>query len=215
MLVFNRKNMRYALIYLAGMITTALGINIILRSSLGAGAWDTVTNNLSILAHISLGTASASVNIIILAFIMVYNKKIKFLFVLVPIIGIALAIDFWDIIVFDTFYPSHVLLKLLYFVGGTGILTLGLASMISTKYPAMVFDELTLSLMRLLKIPSFFKTRILIELFAIVLASIFGFLANVGFGAVNFGSLMLAIIIGPLIALHLKWLSKIMTTKKV
>ncbi len=58
--------------------------------------------------------------------------------------------------------------------------------------------------MKLLKIKSFFKTRILIELFAIVLATIFGFLAGIGFGAVSYGSLVLAVIIGPMIAFQIK-----------
>jgi len=196
------------IVYLFGIILSALGVNVLLRSALGAGAWDTVTNNLSILASISLGTASALVNVVIMAFVVIYNKNAKFFLVSIPIVGIALAIDFWDIVVFSDFYPNLLWVRGLFYIGGLLVLTLGLAMMIVTKYPAMVFDELTLSLMRLFKSKSFFATRIGIELFAIVLATGFGFWAGIGFGAVNLGSLILALIIGPTIAFQLKWLNK-------
>jgi len=82
--------------------------------------------------------------------------------------------------------------------------------MIVTKYPAMVFDELTLSFMRLLRINSFFKARIIIELIAIILAIIFGFMASIGFGAVSYGSLFLAFMVGPMIELQLHMLKRLL-----
>ncbi|MFA7423213.1 MAG: hypothetical protein WCZ00_05700, partial [Acholeplasmataceae bacterium] len=60
-----KKSLRMS-IYLLGIMITGLGINVLLRSTLGAGAWDTVTNNFSELVHISLGTASAIINITVL-----------------------------------------------------------------------------------------------------------------------------------------------------
>ncbi|TVP85941.1 MAG: hypothetical protein EA375_03015 [Acholeplasmataceae bacterium] len=198
--------------YLAGVLLTALGINILLRSMLGAGAWDTVTHNLSVLAGITLGTASFSINVVIMAFIILYNRKLKFLLVILPIIGIALTIDFWDIIVFGGYYPGSWWLRIIFYFGGTFILTLGLALMVITRFPAMVFDELTLSLMRLFKIDSFFITRTIIELFAIALATVFGFAAGIGFGAVNVGSFILALILGPILGFQLTWLGRLFNT---
>ena len=206
---YNKETIFKIIIYIAGIVLSALGVNILLRSALGAGAWDTVTNNLSILVNTSLGTASAVVNVIIVTFVILYNKKLKFLLVLIPIFGIALFIDFWDIVVFASYYPQTIALRFVFYFGGLFILTLGLALMIVTPYPAMVFDELTLSLMRLFKSKSFFTTRIGIELFAIALATGFGFLAGIGFGAVNLGSFILALIIGPIIALQIKWLNNL------
>jgi len=113
------KDIVHGIIYFIAILLTGLGINAILRSTLGAGAWDTVTNNLSVLAHITLGMASAIVNILILGFLIIYWKQIKFLFVLVPIFGIALAIDFWDIIIFDQYYPNGLFLQSIFFFGGT------------------------------------------------------------------------------------------------
>ncbi len=195
--------------YIAGIVITALGINILLRSRLGAGAWDTVTNNLSVLASISLGMASAIINVTILLFIVIYNRNLKFFLILIPIVGIALSIDFWDIVVFKDFETSLIALRLFMFVFGAITLTLGLALMIATTYKAMVFDELTLSLMRLFRIKQFLTMRLIIELFAIGLATVFGFMAGIGFGAVNLGSFILAVTIGSLITLHLKWIKSL------
>lgn len=195
-------------IYTAGMMITALGINVLLRGKLGAGAWDTTIFNFSQLARITLGTASFITYVVILTFVMLYNKKIKYVAILIPIIGISVANDFWDIIVFANYYPSMLWLRFIFFVGGAIILTLGLSLMIVTNYPAMVFDELTLSFMRLLKINSFFKARIIIELIAILLAIIFGLLAAIGFGAVSYGSIFLAFLVGPMIELELYYLKR-------
>jgi len=203
-----------AFIYFLGIIITGLGINVLLRSQLGAGAWDTVIYNLrSFFTNVlninaTLGTVSFIIYVIILLIVIIYNKKLKYLFVFIPIFGISLAIDFWDLIVFGSYYPSEIWLRLIFYVLGIFILTLGLASIIFTKYPAMVFDELTILLMKVLKSKSFFKTRIIIELFAIVMATIFGFLSGISFGAVNFGSFVLALIIGPLIEFQLRMLTK-------
>ena len=211
----SKKNIINVLLYTIGIISTGLGINVLIKSSLGAGAWDAVANNFSKFANITLGSAGAIVNIIILAFIILYNKKIKFLFVIVPIIGIALATDFWDIIVFGDYVPTEYWLKLIFFVVGTAILTFGLTSIIISTFPAMVYDELTIAFMKILSIKSFFSTRIGIEMLGVSIAILFGFLADIRFGAVSFGTLILSIIIGPLISLHMKWMEYVFHQKRI
>ncbi len=209
---FMNKTVLRVSIYILGILVTTLGINLLWRSELGAGAWDTVTNNFSALTNISLGTASAIINITVLLIVLLYNKKWKYIAILIPIIGIAVVIDFWDIIVFGEFTITDFWLKLVFYILGAFILTLGLSLMIVTKYPAMVYDELTLSLMRLFGVKKFFNMRIAIELFAIALASMFGFLAGIGFGDVNLGSFILAVAIGPIITIHLRWLNLLLKT---
>lgn len=207
------KQLLRGLLYLSGMLVTGLGVNVLLRSALGAGAWDTVNYNmrsfLNVIFNIqvTLGTVSFVVYAIVLGIVFGYHKQLKFLLVLVPIFGIALSIDFWDIVVIGNVYPEALWIRLILFGLGIIFLTLGLSLIITTQFPAMVFDELTLIVMKVLKLKSFFTARILIELFAIVLASILGFIGQIGFGSVNFGSFILALIIGPMIEMHLKYLT--------
>lgn len=195
------------IIFVVGIFITGLGVNVLLRAQLGAGAWDTVTYNLSQLINSSLGIASAIVNFFVLLVVILTNRKWKYLFVLIPIASIALAIDFWDLLVFRDFTVDRFIFQLLFYTIGAILLPLGLAVVMTSKLPAMVFDELTLALMRFFKVKRFFTMRIFIELFAIILASALGFAAGIGFGAVNVGSFILAFSIGPVISLHLKWLT--------
>lgn len=203
------------LIYALGIFITGLGVNLIIRSSYGAGPWDAVAENLSELAKVELAVAGGFVNLVILTFVVVYNKKLKFLIGLIPIVGIFFAIHFWDIIILDTYYPESILLKILFILGGVFSISFGLAAIIVSTFPAMVFDELTIALMKILKIPSFFRTRIIIELFAVVLASILGYFAGVGLGVVGLATIVISFTIGPLISFQMKWMSKLFHQKRV
>lgn len=203
------------ILYVFGVFVLGFGINVLLRSTLGAGAWDTVSNNFSILIDSSLGTAAFIINVSVLLFVLVYNKAIKYIVILVPIVSLSVVIDIWDIFILGDLTIDVVWLQVLSYIGGGIILSLGLALIIVSRFPAMVYDELTVSLMRLFKIKKFFTMRIMIELFAIILASIFGFLAGIGFGAVNVGSFILAIAIGPMISIHMKWLNALLKTESI
>lgn len=195
--------------YFVGFFITAAGITTILRSTLGAGAWDTVNSNLHELTGITLGTASIAINITLLLLIILYHRKRKFLFAVVPIIAIGLFIDLWDQVIYDAFVIETFPVRLLFYLIGTVTLTTGLSLTIVSGYPAMVFDELTLILMKLFKTDSFFKSRLVIELFAIFLASILGFVAGIGFGAVNVGSFILAVILPPILDREIKLIKPI------
>jgi uncharacterized membrane protein YczE len=151
----------------------------------------------------------------VLLFVVLYNKHWKYLSILIPIFSLGFVIDFWDIIVFGEYTVNAIWLQVIFYIGGAVILSLGLSLIIVSRYPAMVYDELTISLMRLFKIKKFFTMRIMIELFAIVLATIFGFLAGIKFGAVNFGSFILAVALGPIITLHMKWLNALLKTEAI
>jgi uncharacterized membrane protein YczE len=204
-----KKHFIYIPLYLLGFLITGLGVVMLIRSNFGAGPWDTTVYNLSALINISLGQASALINGSIVVFVTLVNKKTRYIFVVIPIAGIALSLDFWDLLVLPDFNPVTILGRSLTFLSGVFIITFGLGLVYITRYPAMVFEEFTFALMKLFKTTNFFITRIFIETLAIVLAIIFGFLAGIGFGQVNIGSIVLALTIGPIIALQIKWLSRV------
>lgn len=192
-----------SIFYLLGITIVGFGVVAIIRSKFGAGPWDTVNYNLSEVFGITLGTASVLVNVVVTSIIFIYRKKLKFLFMIFPIAAVGISIDFWDIIVFNDFSTSNILLQSFLFIIGFGTLPLGLALVISTKYPAFVFDELMMMLMDITKFSDIKKVRIAIEMFAIILASILGFAGGIGFGAVNWGSIFMALTIGLLIKFYL------------
>ncbi len=199
--------------YFFGFFLTAFGVTALIRSRLGAGPWDTVTNNLSALIGITLGQASMTVNACIVLFLLIVNRKSRYIFTVVPIVAIGLFIDVWDILILGDLFLSNFFLQLLFFALGVFFITSGLAIVIVTGFPAMIFDELTFTLMRLIKSESFFKVRLFVEFFAITLAIILGFLASIGFGAVNVGSILLALTIGPLINYQIHLVRNLMRLK--
>ncbi|MFW5894919.1 MAG: YczE/YyaS/YitT family protein [Bacillota bacterium] len=199
----NKNTMLRYLFYFGGFFVTAMGITTILRSGLGAGAWDTVNYNFRALTGITLGTASMSINIVIMLILVLYNKSARFFLTVIPIVLIGLFIDLWDLVIYADYEPATMMMRLTLYVVGVLILTSGLTLTITSGYPAMVFDELTLMMMKVFRTESFFKARLFVELLAIVIATGLGFAAGIGFGAVNVGSFLLAVALPPILSRQL------------
>lgn len=209
------QTITFIMFYVFAIIIAGLGVNLILRAELGAGAWDAVNANFSKLINITVGTASAIINVLLLLLVVSYRKSLKYLIILVPIISIAISIDFWDLLILGEWQLEITILRVLSLTLGILLISLALALIIITKYPAMIYDEITLMLMILLKTKSFLKARIVLEVSAILIAIFFGVLAGISYGAVSYGSVVLAIIIGPLIQMQIKWLEAVLKKLKL
>lgn len=215
-----RKNVPWRITqYAFGLMIVGLGVNTLLRSRLGAGAWDTVTYNLAYALNrlveslnvswvITLGTSSFLIQTTLLLWVFSVRKSWRYVFILVPIVGISLVIDFWDILIFADYYPENFGLRLLFYISGLIALTFGLVLMILSRFPAAIFDEVMLLVMRLTKIDSVFKVRTGVELFALVTATVIGFSSGLGWGAVNVGSLILALALPPLLSWQIFWMKR-------
>lgn len=203
------------IIYIFGILITGLGANLIVRSNLGSGAWDAVAKNFGFLFPANFAVAATIFSSTILIIVIIYNKNLKFLIGFIPIVGMFFSIYFWDIIIFNDYYAATILIQALFFITGIVVLSFALGSIVISTLPAMAYDELTIMFMKILKIPSFFKTRIMIELFAVALAICFGFIANEGFGFVSYGTIIISLLIGPMISLQMKWMSKLLGQKRV
>ncbi len=197
--------------YLLGFVVLPLGIVTVLSTGLGAGAWDTTSYNLSAFIGSTLGTASGLINATVMGVVMLYRRKGRFIFMIIPIIGVATFLDFWDIVVFSNLDIGnyHVLIRLALFAIGTFIITFGLSMIILSDFPAGVFDELMVVFMDVFNTKSVFYTRLGVEMLAIALALVFGMLAGIGFGAVNLGSFVLAVILAPILSWQMRWMGAI------
>ncbi len=201
---FNTKNIFF---YFFGFFILGLGVTSAIISNFGAGPWDTVTKNLSeLLVSFTLGTTSILIASILMVIVLGYTRKWKLIFMIVPILFVGLSLDFWDIFVFGDYEPNTIILRILFYLIGVISIPLGLAFIISSKYPAFVFDELMIMIMNILKTDKIAPIRVGIEILGISLGTMFGFLAGVGFGAVGVGSVLMAIVLGPILAVFLKML---------
>jgi uncharacterized membrane protein YczE len=203
---FTPKNIAF---YLGGFFVVSLGVVFMLRGNLGAGAWDTVTYNLRAFLQsrgsgITLGLTSMTITLTLFVIVMAYQRKWQLVFMLIPIGIMGSFIDFWDIIVFGSYIPTTFLIQLLFSVIGGVFIPLGLALIISSHFPAFVFDELTIAVMKLFRTKNLTVVRLGIEFTGISLGILFGFLAGIGFGAVNVGSIIMAIILPPMLHFFVK-----------
>ncbi len=203
--------------YIAGFFVLTFGVVMILRSGLGAGAWDAAVANLAALLGITLGTASALINLTHMTVLIIFRKSLKYIGVLMPIAGLGLTIDFWNIIVFGPvdFTGVTLFVKLVMYGGGLMLLTFGLALIVHANFIASTVDELMLLVMDLLKTNKILLIRLAIEGAAVLLAIIFGLIAGIGFGAINIGTIIVTITLPPILAFQLYWVGNLLFQKEI
>jgi uncharacterized membrane protein YczE len=203
--------------YFGGFLTLGFAVNIMKASTLGNGAWDTVTiniryffNNIIGYEWVTMGMISFLVSFIIMAIVISYRKKTIYLLMLLPIFLVALSIDFWNIIIFHDRYAEQLVFQIFFYLIGTAILPLGLALIVRSGFPAFVFDELMLMFVKITKAKKITYVRLTIEIIGIAIGSLFGFLTfyhvDQTFGAVNIGSFILTFTISPIMAFYYKTL---------
>lgn len=207
------KTLRRISQYTLGVLLVSLGVVTLLRTQIGAGAWDTTTANFAALTGWTLGMSSFLIQFTIVLIIVGYRKQWKYFLVAVSILLISLGIDFWDLVVYRDYYFEGFVLRLMIFFIGVFVITSGLSLVILTHYPAAIFDELMLMVMKIFNTEKIFFPRLFIELFALFLASIFGFIAGIGFGAVNLGSFILAFCLPFILAFQLSWMRPLFDVK--
>ena len=213
---------RNIIFYLSGFFLIGFGVNLLLRAELGAGAWDTVNYNFqAIFPSLTLGMCSFFFSSIVWGIVLAYRRDARFILMVIPMIFVSLSIDLWDIIILRDCVPSNLTEQFIWALVGVVLLPLALSLVISSHFPGFVFDELMLMLKQVFKAKGVSVIRIGIEVFAIVLATIFWFIADVemnpsdvsgadiGLGSVSYLTFIFAFTIGPTMQLYLKVLEKI------
>jgi len=151
-----------------------------------------------------------TINITIMLIVLLYRRDWHLLFILIPILVVGSAIDFWDIVVFGDYYAEGIMTFVLFIIGGF-MLPLGLSLVMLSNFPAFVFDEWMLMMMDVFKTEKLARIRLGIELLGISLALVFGFIAGIGFGQINIGTLLLAVALGPIMQFYVKKFKPIYT----
>ena len=203
------------IIYFLGFILLGLAVNLIKASTLGAGSWDTVTINsyqLLTVVHgnnwITLGMIAFSVSLVIMAIVMSYRRKKVYWLMIIPLIGVALFIDFFHILIFKDMEVTQLGWQLFMYILGALLLPLGLTLVVKSNFTAIVFDELMLMLVKITKAKRIFFIRLGIEMTGILIGLIIGYYSNFRFdgtfGAVNFGSIIIAFSISPIMSVYYK-----------
>ena len=199
--------------YIMGFLVLGFSVNLLKASTLGTGAWDTVYINAYQLFHhvkgmswITMGMLSFVMAFMVMIIVLLYRKKLKYMTMLIPVFGVALFIDFWNILLFKDRVAEQFFYQILFFGLGLIILPLGLSLFVKSKFTAYVFDELMLMFVKITKANKITYVRLVIEFIGISIGIIIGYFSNYlydqTFGAVNLGSLILTFTISPVMAFY-------------
>jgi len=206
--ILSKHNITHAVLYVLGALFIALAVVLIVKSELGTTPWDTLHVAISTVSPLTLGMATILVAVSITIFVIWYRKSWRYLLMAIPIIIVGSFIDLLNLYILDEFVPVGNV-RMVTFLFGSLLLPLGGVFLIISKYPAGVFDELMLALMKIFKTRKMLFVRILLELSPIVIAVLLTGLFKGTLGSLYIGTAFLVIIIGPMMQFYINIIRRI------
>jgi uncharacterized membrane protein YczE len=195
---------RKTIFYLLGMTLIAFGIVILLRSDLGNSAWDTFHYSISQALGVTMGWANFIVAGSATLVVSYVHKKWRYLLIVIPIVSVSLLIDLFNLhIILNNYNPTGITAYLAFLVGVV-IVPYGASLLVLSTYPAGVYEELMLVIMKALNTEKIALVRISMEIIVVALALIIGFSIGIGFGVVNWGTIFISFTLGPILQYSLK-----------
>ncbi len=194
--------------YLMGTGLIAFGVVMLFRSDLGVTPWDVLHVAISLVTPLTIGMAIIGISTLITTFIIITRRSLNYLFMVLPFVFVGLLVDFFNLVVFSGFDPSGVL-RLVIFLTGLFTIPFGAALLIVNHFPAGIYDELMLVLMKLFQTTNLILVRLIMEatpvLIGVTLTGLFLGTA----GELHIGTLVIVITTGPLMQLSLKIIRRI------
>ena len=195
--------------YGLGTLVIALGVVLVIKSTLGTGPWDTLFIVLARkIEPLTIGLSAIIMTILLTALTVILRKDIRLFLMAIPIVMVGTFIDFFDLVVFENYIPTG-FLRFIPYILGLSLVPLGGAMLVVARYPAGVFEELTLAVKDLLKISDVFKARMLLEMIPVIISLSLSWIWFNDFGAVNIGSLGFVFLVGPQLQMYLHWFKNI------
>lgn len=200
--------------YILGMTFIAIGVSFMLKSDIGNSSWDTLHWSMQHLFGITFGTATIIVATIFLILVVILNNNLKYILMAIPIFVVGPLIDITNGLLAIEAVPGLLIYKILYFIAGLTLLPLGGALLLISTYPAGVFDEFNMVVVRKLKLKSLVPTRVIMELTAVMVAAVLGYFAGFTFehyifGKIGIGTIIFAIFVGVFLKFYLKLFERI------
>ncbi len=205
---FIKKHSRNIIIYILGMAVISFGVVMMLKSGRGLSSWDTLHWSLHKLVGITVGWSTIVVALSFTAFVTTVNKNWKYLLMIIPIFSVGLLIDYFNLDLLENYVPSNIYKEWGTYLIGLVLLPLGGSLLIISTYPAGVFDEFMLTIMRLLNSIKLLKIRVIIESIAVLVAILLSFIAGEGIGMLNIGTLIFTVSVGFMLRTYLNFFEK-------
>lgn len=197
--------------WILGLIILSLGISFALASNVGLTSYDASWTNLSELIGVSVGTGALIFASIFLTIIMIIDFNWKYLFCVLSNIIIGYTVELFTKLFMNT---EVVGFDWMSFVVGVLLIGLGVMFFIKSNLPPSVPEQFLLSLVKIFKTSNIKLVKIGVDIFFLITAISFAILAGIGFGEVSYGTFILAIVLGPLIAFYSTCYDSILKWKK-
>ncbi|MCA1055504.1 YitT family protein [Rossellomorea aquimaris] len=180
--------MKRSIFFTIGLFILTLGVSLIIKSGLGASAWDALAVGQSRMFGITVGTAVFINGIVLIILNAIIMKKRPDILATLTIFVIGLLIDFWLLVVLADFAPQALINQFLAI--GFGILTVGLGVSIylQAKFPASPMDTLMVAIHTRFGL-NLRNSRIISEGFALTLAFLFK-------GDIGIGTILVTLLLG-------------------
>lgn len=196
--------------YIIGMLAIAFGVIFMVRSNIGTSSWDSLHWSINQLFELrfeamwfTIGLATIVVATTFMILVIIMNKSMRYLIISIPILSVGFMIDFIGKVLLPNFEPELLSIQLITYISGALLLPLGGSLLIISTFPAGIFDEFNLSLMRKFKSDNLVMIRVIMELLAVLTALILGAIAGIGFGNVKIGTLIFSLIVGKILKTYL------------
>jgi uncharacterized protein len=179
-------------IYLIGLAINALGIALIIFSTVGAGAWDTVAIGLNHSWGLTIGICTVITQVlVVLAIGIIERKRLQYESIIAIIIR-SIFLDAWIYLVFNHIdLAASWEIQWLYFIFGIISMGIGIGIYMEAHFPKSPIDGLMLAIHNRFKW-SINTSRIVVELSGAVIGFILG-------GPVGLGTLIIALFVGKII----------------
>lgn len=171
-----------------GLLVLTLGVALIIKSNLGASAWDALAVGESRMFGLTIGTC-VFINGIVLIFINAFLlKKRPEILAAATIFVIGMLIDFWLLVVLKDFSPQAVFLQYTALISGILTMGIGVAIYLQAKFPSSPMDTLMVAIHTRFNL-NLRTSRIISETFALLLAFLFK-------GAIGVGTIIVTASLG-------------------
>jgi len=197
--------------YIFGMVFIAIGVTLLLRSNLGVSAWDTLNYSLGQIANISIGDANFIISGTLILFVTIKEKDFRYLLIMIPLFIVTRLINLFNDNVLLSESYQIIGYQIIFFVTGVLSLALGGSLMIVSTFPAGIYEEFMLTVMRIFKTQKLAQTRVLIEVSLVILAFILGAIGGFWLGKINLGTLIISLTFGYIMSFFIRLLN---STKK-
>ncbi|WP_282138468.1 YczE/YyaS/YitT family protein [Rossellomorea aquimaris] len=179
---------RRLMFFTIGLFILTMGVALIIKSGLGASAWDALAVGESNMFGITVGTAVFINGIVLIGLNALIMKKKPDVLAAGSILVIGLLIDFWLLVVFNDYAPEMLMNQV--FTLASGILTMGLgiAIYLQAKFPASPMDTLMVAIHTRFGL-NLRNSRIISEGFALSLAFLFK-------GDIGIGTIIVTLLLG-------------------